>query len=236
MINLIKNELYKVKISKIIASEIFLIVILLIMIKFSSKSVFELSFNLIPFVEILTILIFSGIISGEISSGTFKFYLTKPASRLRIYVSKIGLIMGYSYISILNIAIFSSIFSSKIDLFYLQKLFSYGIPIFLVSAQILYFSAKIRSKSFTICYMTLLISFSLFLTQILLKRGFNFIKFTFLPYLDFSIFDDPVNLANFNLTYNTNFNIKSGALIDTLYTIAFLALGCFTFLRKDIKS
>ena len=236
MVNLIKNELYKVKFSKILASEIFLILLFIVFIKFSKKTVFEISLNLIPFVEILTIVIFSGILSDEISSGTFKFYLTKPASRLSIYVSKTGLIMAYSYISVLNLGIFSFIFSQKIDFFYLGKLFSYSIPIFLISAQILYFSSKIRSKSFAICYMTLLISFSLFLTQIFLDRGLNFIKFTFLPYLDFSIFDDPLALSNFNLTYNTNINIKSGILIDIFYTILFLVMGLVSFLHKDIKA
>ena len=236
MINLVKNELIKVKISKIIFSEVFYILIFLILIKFGTKSIFELSFNLLPIVEICTCLIFGGIFSSEISSGTFRFYLTKPASRLRIYASKTLVLMGYSYISVLILIIFSWIFSSKIDLFYASKYFSYSIPVFLINSQLLYFSSKIRGKSFTICFMTLLISFSLLATQLLLEIDLKFITYTFLPYLDFSIFDDNRSLALFNKTYGIYLNIRSGVFIDTIYTIIFLIMGLISFTKKDIKN
>ena len=133
MINLIKNELYKVKFSKIIFTELIYLTILLILIKFSKKSVFELSYNLIPIVGIFTSLLFGGIISSEIKDGTFRFYLTKPANRHKIYVSKGLVIIGYSYISVLIIMLFSCIFASIIDFFYLSKYLTYSIPLFLQS-------------------------------------------------------------------------------------------------------
>ena len=236
MINLIKNELFKVKISKIIFSEIFFITILLILIKFSKKSVFELSFNLIPIVGIFTSLLFGGIICSEIKDGTFRFYLTKPASRHKIYVSKGLTIMGYSYISVLIITFFSFIFSSKIDFFYLSKYLTYSIPLFLQNSLILYFSCKISSKSLAISFEILLFSFSLFFTQLLLDIDMNFIKYTPLPYMDFTIFDDLASLNILNSTYNINLNLKSGVLIDTIYTFILFILGLLSFIRKDIKS
>lgn len=236
MINLVKNELYKVKFVKIIASEIFYLIFFLIIIKFSKKSAFELSFNLIPFVGILTSLIFGGIISDEIDKGTFRFYLTKPASRHKIYVSKTLVLMGYSYISVIWIVIFTSIIGSKMDIFYVSKYLTYSIPLFVLNSIILYFSVKIRTKSFTICFAVLLFSFSLLITQFLLNMDLNFIKYTPLPYLDFTIFDDKASLALLNSTYNTNLNLKSGALIDTVYTFALFLLGFKAFLKKDIKN
>ncbi len=236
MINLIKNEIYKVKPGKIVLSWIILILLFFIFIKFVKKSAFVLSFNLIPFVGIFEILFFSGIISDEIDRGTFRFYLTKPVSRHRIYVSKMALIIGYSYISVLIIIIFTSIFEAKIDIFYVSKYLTYSIPIFTISGQILYFSSKIRSKSFTICFCILLFSFSLLITQFLLNMDLKFIIFTPLPYLDFSIFENPENLEVLNKTYDINLNLKSGVLLDTVYMTLFYLLGLKSFVKKDIKN
>ena len=79
-------------------------------------------------------------------------------------------------------------------------------------------------------------SFSLLLTQLLLDMNITFIKYTPLPYMDFTIFDNISSLDMLNKTYSINLNLKSGVLIDTIYTFLFFILGLISFIRKDIRS
>ncbi len=236
MINLIKNEFYKIKISKIITSYIFFITLLLLMNKYSDKSIEELSFNIVPFIGIFICLFWGGTISNEIEKGTFRFYLTKPVSRHKVYVSKLITTYIYTYIGILLILFVSSIISSKIDLLYYSKFLTYGIPLYFLSTLIIYLSNKFKNTSFTIICGVLLFSFSLLLSQILFKIKFNFIEFTFLPYLDFTLFDDENNLKAVNSLFNVSLSLKRGVLIDIIYTFIFYLFGAMSFMKRDIKS
>lgn len=236
MINLIKNEFYKIKISKIIISYMFYIILLLLMNKYSDKSVEELSFNIIPFIGIFICLFWGGTISNEIEKGTFRFYLTKPVSRHKVYVSKLFTMYIYCYIGTLLILLISSIVSSKINLLYYSKFLTYSIPLYFLSTFIIYLSNKFKNTSFTIVCSVLLFSFSLFLSQILFKIKFNFIEFTFLPYLDFTLFDDKNNLKAVNSLFNVSLSLKRGLLINTIYTFLFYLFGVVSFMKKDIKS
>ncbi len=236
MINLIKNEFFKIKISKILLSFAFFLIILLFMNKYSDKKIEELSFNLIPIIGIFLCLFFSGTISSEIQSGTFKYYLTKPASRHKIYVSKLFASFIYSYISVLIILISISLISLKIDLIYYSKYLTYSIPLFFLSSLIIYFSNKFKNTSFTICICILLFSFSLVLSQLLFTIHLNFIEYTPLPYLDFTLFDDKNNLNIINMNFNTLLSLKRGVLIDIIYTFIVFYIGLRSFKKRDIKS
>ena len=236
MISLIKNEFYKIKFSKIILSFIIYIVLLLLMNKYSNKSIKDLSFNMIVFIGIFNCLLFSGTISNEIDRGTFKYYLTKPVSRYKVYTSKLITMFTYIYCSELIIIIFISIISFNIDLMYYSKFFTYSLPLYVYSSLIIYLSNMFKSTSLVICISILLLSFSLFLSQILFNIHFNIIEFTFLPYLDFTLFDDKKNLKVLNDSYKIALSLKKGVLIDMIYTLILFLMGNISFMRKDIKS
>ena len=236
MINLIKNEFYKIKYSKIILSYIFYILLLILMNKYSDKNIKELSFNLIPFIGIMNCLFFGGTINSEIEKGTFRYYLTKPISRNKVYLSKILASFIYNYVSTLLTLLFTTIIMFKIDLIYYSKFLTYTIPLYLLSSIVIYLSNKLKSTSFTICLGVLLFSFSLLLFQILLEIHFKIVKFTFLPYLDFTLFDNKDSLNSLNQEFNIYISLKKGVLINIIYTFIFYILGCISFKRKDIKS
>ena len=61
-------------------------------------------------------------------------------------------------------------------------------------------------------------------------------KVTFLPYLDFTLFDNQTNLDIINESYNINLNLKSGVSINIIYTLLFFLAGNISFIKKDIKS
>jgi len=235
MINLIKNELFKIKIVKILISFGVFFTILLLFFK-KGKNLYELSFNMIPIIGIFVCLFFGGTISSEIEKGTFRYYLTKPVSRHKIYVSKVLTSFFYCYISILIILIFLVIFLKKIDLFFTSKLLTYSIPLYFLSTFVIFLSSKLKSPSLAICLGLLVFCFSLLLTQVLLDMNLHLVKFTFLPYLDFTLFDDSENLDIINKSYNINLNLKSGVLIDIIYTLLFFIVGNISFIKKDIKS
>ena len=102
MINLINNELLKIKKSKIIFIEILFIVSLVLMNKYGKDSLFNLSFNLIPFIGVIISLLYAGTISSEIENGTMRFYLTKPYKRYKIYLSKV---IACLYVVIISIMV-----------------------------------------------------------------------------------------------------------------------------------
>ncbi len=236
MINLIKNEFNKIKISKVVLSYLFYATLLLLMNKYSDKNIEDLSFNIIPFIGIFICLFWGGTISNEIEKGTFRFYLTKPVSRHKVYVSKLITTYIYSYVGTLMILLITSIISSKINLLYYSKFLTYSIPLYFLSTFVIYLSNKFKSTSFIVICGVLLFSFSLFLSQILFKIKFNFIELTFLPYLDFTIFDDENNLKEINSLFNVSLSLKKGVLIDVIYTFIFYLIGVISFMKKDIKS
>ena len=94
MIKLIKNEFKKVGGFKIGVSFAIFLIISILIYEFTND-MRNTIYKLIPFVGIMTSILFSGIISNEIENGTFRFYLTKPISRTKIYQSKILTIIIY---------------------------------------------------------------------------------------------------------------------------------------------
>ena len=115
MIKLINNEFIKVKKIRILFTYILLIISLIIMDKYSDKNILDLSYNLIPFIGIITSIIYGGIINGEIDKGTFRYYLTKPYKRWKIYASKMISIIIYIVLSILIVCFTSLIINNGFE-------------------------------------------------------------------------------------------------------------------------
>ena len=236
MIKLINNEFIKIKRSKLIFTQIIFIIIIYIMKKVSSNDLLNLSYNLIPFVGIMVCILFGNTISGEIENGTFRFYLTKPFKRWKVYLSKFICINIYIILTLLIIIICTSIFSKNYNYDYFIKYIIYSIPVFFIGSFVLYLSSNFKNNSFIVGVSIFILSFSLILSQVLFGLEFNFVEYTFLPYLDFSIFNDKTNLLNMNQELGINLNINKAIIIDFIYLIIFYYLGCKKFMKKDIKN
>lgn len=236
MIKLINNELNKVKKSKLLFSQFVLVISLIIMKKVSDKNIIDLSFNLIPFVGIIICLLFGGIISSEIENGNFRYYLTKPYRRWKIYLSKMLCILIYLIITFLVIIISTLIIVNKFDYNYIIKFFKYSIPIVFMSSLIMYISTKFKSQSFCVGLSIFILSFSLIFAQILFGIKINIIEYTFLPYLDFSIFNDKLVINNMNSELGIHLSLYRGIIIDIIYFVLFFILGLYKFNKKDIKN
>ena len=89
--------------------------------KVSDKSLFELSINLIPFICIINSILFGGIISSEIENGNFRYYLTKPYKRWKIYLSKLIMIIIYTSLTILLIIFMCCLLEFNINKLFISQ-------------------------------------------------------------------------------------------------------------------
>lgn len=235
MMNLIINEFKKVRIIKIIITYILVITSLILINKYSNKSIFDMSFNIIPFIGIFVSLLFSGSVCFEIENGTMKYYLTKPYKRYKVYLSKLITILLYIFMSYLIIIITTSLIGDSFNYKYSLKYLVHMIPIIFLSSYVLFLSTSFKSHVFVSSMSILTLCFSLTISQVLFGLGFNIIEYTFLPYLDYSIFNDKLLILNMNNELNTNINLKMGIVLDILYFFLLLFLGMLKFQKKDIK-
>lgn len=235
MIRLINNEFIKIKKSKIIFTEVCYIITLLMLNKYSDKNILDLSYYLIPIIGVIVSILYGGIISSEKENGSFRYYLTKPYKRYKIYIAKLLCIMIYITISLLVVIIVSSLLGS-FSKYYLIKFTKYSIPIYFIGFYVLYLSTIFKSQTFIASLSIVTLTFSLIFSEILFGIKFNIIEYTFLPYLDFSLFNDSVLVNETNKELGLHLSLNRGIIIDIIYMIILYILGNYKFNKKDIKS
>lgn len=235
MIKLINNEFKKIGIIKLLSSLLIFLIIIIIIFEFIDDMKNTI-FNLIPFSGIMISILFSGIISNEIENGTFRFYLTKPISRYKIYKSKFITMIIYTIFLQLFIFFVYCILCHQFDKTYLIKYVKYSSPLILMCGLIILLSTIFRNTSITVGLSVLIIAFSLLITQLLLDIDFTIVEFTFLPYLDFTLFNDSEGVKAMNELYKINLNQNKGIIINLVYSFIFFKLGNIIFNKKDIKN
>lgn len=235
MIKLINNEFKKVGILKLSIPFVIFLIVIIIIYEFNDNMKNTI-FSLIPFIGIMISIIFSGIVSNEIDNGTIRFYLTKPVSRINILKSKFLTIVIYQIILLSFILFIYSVLCKDIDRIYIIKYVKYCSPLLLISSVIILFSILFKNTSITVGLSIFIIVFGGLITQLLLDINVTQIEFTFLPYMDFTLFDDNETLKLLNQTYKINLSVKKGIIINLISTIIFYKIGEFIFNKKDIKN
>lgn len=235
MIKLINNEYKKVGILKLSIPFVIFLIVIIIIYEFNDNMKNTI-FSLIPFIGIMISIIFSGIVSNEIDNGTIRFYLTKPVSRINILKSKFLTIVIYQIILLSFILFIYSVLCKDIDRIYIIKYVKYCSPLLLISSVIILFSILFKNTSITVGLSIFIIVFGGLITQLLLDINITQIEFTFLPYIDFTLFDDSETLKLLNQTYKINLSVKKGIIINLISTIIFYKIGEIIFNKKDIKN
>ena len=230
MIKLIKNEFLKLgKLKFILIHLIFLLII--ITYYYVNKRVIteEFLLSLIPFIGVGVSILFCGIMSNEYINGTFRIYLTKPTNRTKIYISKLLTIIS---ILIHNLTIYI-LFTHNINVNFTIKYFSYSHSLILISILIIMLSTIIKSSPLTSGIVIMLLTFGFSVFELLLLINFNFLEFTFLPYIDLNV----LNKLNYvNTILGVNLSLKKSIIINFIYSIFFLIVGIYIFNKKDINS
>jgi len=73
------------------------------------------------------------------------------------------------------------------------------------------------------------------LTELFLKLKMKFMTYTFLPYLDFSIFQDKINMCLYNIENAVNITQKNGIIIIIIFSILFMIIGSLIFEKRELK-
>ncbi len=235
MIKLINNELKKIGIIKLIFPFLIFLIVIILIFEFTDDMK-DTIYNLIPFVGIMVSIIFSGIISNEIENGTIRFYLTKPVSRNKIYQSKFITILIYTIALLIFILFCYFVLCKGVDKKYLIKYVKYSVPLLLITALIMMMTTIFRNTSVIVGIAIFLLAFSLVITQILLDIKFKYVEFTFLPYLDFTLFNDIETIKSLNEYHKINLSIEKGIYINVMFSFIFYKIGNYIFIKKDIKN
>lgn len=236
IIKLVINELRKIGIIKLFISLITFLIIILVIYETNDDNILDTSYKLIPFVGIFMIVFYGGSISFEIENGSLKYYLTKPIKRWKIYLSKLISIYLYLFVIFVYIIFIYLVLINKIDYQFIIRFIKYTIPIFLMGTITLFISSIIRNTAMCIGIDIFLLIFSTLISQILFGIKFNIIEYTFLPYLDFTIFDNQSALDSMNNELGIHLSIKRGIYIDCIFILVFYYMGNAIFIDKDVKN
>lgn len=245
MNKLLLNEFKKTGFKKIIIYDLLIISTIFIIIylnrKLDANDVFDTIYSFIPFLGILICVIFSGIISSEISNGTFKMYLTKGYSRWKVIVSK--LIFIYLYIIHLYLITFASyyiiiklFFAFNINVNMLLEVFKHFIPLFFIGTLCLFLSTIINNSILCVGITISICLLSSVIAQILFIFNFNIIQYTFLPYIDFNVLRDSLYLNELKNNYSIYLSINKGIIVLIFHILLFICLSINSFTKKDIKN
>ena len=212
--------------------------------------------TLLIFSSIIIIVISSSTLGNEINKKSIKELLTKPYKRSEILISKF--ISTYIIIFLLTIFIFVTyiLFTyvlTKINIFilkdyiiynndiknisfilkYLIKFIINSIPIYFLSTLTIFLTTLIKNQKVIIPINSILFIMSPVIFNFFLNIKFKYIIYTFIPYLDFSIFENPYSILMLNIEYNINFNMFYGVVILIIYSIMFLLSSLIIFNEKD---
>ena len=236
MIRLVINEINKIKKSKIIFIQILFILVVYLIHKYSNKELETVSYNLIQFIGVVVCILFSGSICGEIENGNMKYYLTKPFIRFKIYFSKLIVIILYIFINTFSVISSVIIINHNIDVNYIIHFIKYSVPLVFIGVYTLYLSTKFKSSVFVASISIMTLCFSLILSQLLFGFDIRIVEYSFLPYLDLTIFNDNELISSLNRELGIHLSLNRGIIIDIIFVIIMFIFGSIKFNKKDIKN
>lgn len=242
MINLIVNEFKKLSIIKLVIMCVIIIITFAIIVLINKESSsFKTIYSVIPFLGILCTLIAGSIVSNEYNNGTFNIYLSKPYKRYKILLSKLLcvyiIIILFLILSIVSYTLFMSIYISvHIYIKEIIKCFVYTIPLFFISTFAFFLSTITKSSSLSCGISTFIYLFGSIISQLFFGINFNIIEYSFLPYLDFTIFENINELKVMNELLNINLTLNRGIIILVINIIILYLISNFIFIKRDISN
>lgn len=235
MINLIKNEYIKIGVFKLITISIILILIMFCM-HFLDININEKLIDFIPYISLIIVSIFGGIMSNEYQTGTIRFYLTKPINRRKILLSKLLTIIFYTLFLLIVVLITCILITKSVNTNLIIDFLYYSTPLIFITILTIFLSSNLKSSSLSTMILIIILFTSNLITELLLLLKLKFIIYTPLPYIDFNIFMNKELIIEFNNLYNINLNLNSGVIIILIYSVIILLLTIILFNKKDIKS
>lgn len=246
MNRLVKNEFKKNFSIKNLILILFIIIIIVLIYKYTSdiESFINTLYYIPPFIGIIISFYSSSIVSKEYTSGTFKQYLTKPAKRWKIIISKIIyliiLTICYELLTIITYLIVVLLTNNLDKISYLStaimKFIKSAPPIYFIICFSTYLSTLFRSSKISLLLSTILLILSGTISELLFSINWTFIEYTFLPYMDLSIFLEPINIISINELFNINLSLSTGNIILLIYSLVFIISTLLIFEKQDMHN
>lgn len=220
---------------------------------------FDTIYQFQVFLSIISIIVGSSLLMNEFKCGTIKHFLVKKYSRFKIYFAffltvvllvlliNLFLFISYTLSMICVDKSFDLLYITKsvvlndkvvdINYYYLTftKFICNSLPIIFVGILSFFISLALFNKVFSISFMFFVNVFGLVIFQWLLNFDISFLMYSFLPYLDYTIFNDRLSLVEFNMQYGTNLSLFNGNLLLFVYAILGFVISSLLFLKKDIN-
>ena len=220
---------------------------------------FENIYKVQVFLSIISIIVGSVLMLNEYKNGTIKLFLNKGLPRFKVFM--LFLMCCLILLVILNLFLFLVytlsliIVSHSFELFklkipeilngeieyvnyYLKSFSKYLInifPIIFIGLFSFCFSILCLNRLIVICVSFFLEVFGIVIFQWLLEYKIRFLMYTFLPYLDYTIFNDKLNIILFNMQYGTTLSLYNGSFILLFTLILMFALSLIRFVKRDIN-
>ena len=174
MINLIKNEYIKIGVFKLITISIILILIMFCM-HFLDVNINEKLINFIPYISLIIVSIFGGIMSNEYQTGTIRFYLTKPINRRKILLSKLLTIIFYTLFLLIVVLITCILITKSVNTNLIIDFLYYSTPLIFITVLTIFLSSNLKSSSLSTTILIIILFTSNLITELLLLLKLKFI-------------------------------------------------------------
>lgn len=118
-------------------------------------------------------------------------------------------------------------------IFILYKCLIFMMPVIFMISLTLFLCTIFKGNSITLIINMIIYLLGITLTNLAITNNIQIVKYTFLPYLDYTYFNDGISVTLQNIIYNTNFSYFNGTIILYIYSVIFIILNSL-FIKKDI--
>lgn len=219
-----------------------------------------ISYNTI-IISILIIIISGGIVSNEFTKGTIRLLVIRPNKRWKILLSKFlcmvslivlfslftyilsfiatGIAYGFNDLLVSDLSVINNevVKTSSIS----SSLVSLGIqtiPLVFMGLLAFFLSTTTNSTALSVGLSIFIIMGQTLAIALLMVFGFNYIDYTFLPYLTFEQFipSNKIKLLGNYETYQIYYTFTKALIVLGIYSIVLYTISNLIFTKKDIKN
>ena len=211
------------------------------------------------FILFITIIVAGGIVSFEFQTGTIRLLVIRPNKRWKILLSKFlavisilifmivtiftvsvianGIVFGFSDYNIPHlISNGSRVIETSFILITLKEFLITLIPVFFMGVLAFILSAIFNNTAFGVGIGIFLALGSGLIMEILNMAKIPFLEYTFLPYLGYTMFLDPITLAYMSEAYGIVLTFTKANIVLLMWGIILYIVAHLTFTKKDIKN
>lgn len=224
-----------------------------------AKTSLNSSFGIISFLCILSVVIAGSIVSSEFSKGTIRLLVIRPNKRWKILLSKFlamiivtlisvlitigvciianGIVYGFEDYLVNSLVINNGqITEVNFIIYSIKQALILSIPVFFVGTLAFMLSTITNNTALSVGIGIFVMFGSTLVLQILMLLKIPFVDLTFIPYLMYNIFSDPLTTIDTSMQFGMILDITKANIVLLIWAIAFYILSNIVFIKKDIKN